>query len=125
MRSHFRVLSVLLALFAFSASVAEGVWASTCAAMEMRAGSAGGMTAPMEGMGGEHSPDVPHRGEAPGDERDCPLPTLAGSGCIVVSLHSATIQVDLTTPEDSAAPLARSELSDRLAVSTLFRPPQR
>jgi hypothetical protein len=125
MRSHFRVLGVLLALFAFSASVAEGVWASTCTAMEMRAGSPAGMTGPMQGMAGDHSPDVPHQGEAPGGGRDCPLPALAGSGCIVVSLHSTAIQVDLTTPEDSGAPVARPELSDRLAVSTLFHPPQR
>ena len=124
MRPRLRVLSVLFALLAFSASVAEGVWASTCATMELDAAGGGAMSMPMDGMGDEHSSDAPQQDGAPDDERDCPLPALAGSGCIVVSLPSGTIRVDLTTAEDSGVALGGAELSDRLAISNLFHPPQ-
>ena len=124
MRFPVRMLGVLLVLLAFSASVAEGVWASTCAAMEMGAAGEGEMTMPMDGMGSEHSAPLPEPDRAPGDERDCPLPALAGPGCIVVSLPAPTPRLDAIPADRSDALLARPELSDRLAVSDLFHPPQ-
>ena len=119
-----RSLALFLALFAFSASVVEGVWASACAAMEMRAEMPAGMDMPMAGMGEEHSPDPPARHPDRSDDPECPLPTLAGSGCIVVSLHAPTLNVDLSTPDGRAAVGAPAELIDRIAVSNLFRPPR-
>jgi hypothetical protein len=118
-----RVFGVLLALIALSASIAEGAWASTCARMEMDAPA--GMTMPMDGAGTHPASNLPHRDGAPDDRPDCPVPALASAGCVVVSLPSPTVAIDLPATDGPGVPPGRSDLCDRLAVSTLFRPPQR
>ena len=123
MRHPIRALTLFLALFAFSASVAEGVWASTCAAMEMQANMPGGMDMPMAGMGDDHTPDMPNRHSDRSDGPDCPLPTLA-AGCLVFSFPAPNVHVVLSAPEGGTTASPPAELIDRIAVSSLFHPPQ-
>src|SRR5688572_12994711 len=98
MRSRFHALASLAALFAFSASFAEGIWASTCGDvdsgdpghMQAMASMAGNMSVdqmimPMpwsgeDAAGRTHAPDAP-------DGPRCPLTAAMGS-CAAASLPS-------------------------------------
>jgi pimeloyl-ACP methyl ester carboxylesterase len=128
MRSRFRTLAALLALFAFSAYFAEGVWASLCLPgaetqvhMAMDAthhGShAAGHHAPAQDSG---DPD-PSRSDAP----SCPLGmTGMGSSCVVASLPASTSTIAQAAPEHAEIPLFLDSTHDRLLVASLFRPPR-
>ena len=122
MRFRSRVLVALIALITFSASVAEGLWASSCAGPEQE-GAMAGMEMQMP-MGDGHPMNSPGQHEQRSDEGSCPLPALLGAGCLVASLPASTVQVDLAPSEVLDVPVASSTLFDRLEVSGLFRPPQ-
>ena len=120
MRFRFRLLAALLALLAFSASFAEGVWASTCAETGTPTAHAG-MDMP---TGDDHSPCDTASREEQGPKGDCPLPAMAASGCVVVSLPAVTVQLDISPAAASLVATVPAAFVDRLAVSALFRPPQ-
>ncbi|HEU0077514.1 MAG TPA: hypothetical protein VFQ76_07675 [Longimicrobiaceae bacterium] len=128
MKPRARLLAALLALFAFSASFAEQVWASACgrdvagvpSSFSPTMGTAGGhadMAVPPGPHGSGHSPAVPGHDE-------CPLLALAG-GCTLLSLPAAAV-----VPAASArAPEVRISIRmdrapDLLLPSSLFHPPQ-
>jgi hypothetical protein len=122
MRIRSRILVALVALISFSASVAEGLWASSCAGTEEpTSATAIDMSMP---MGGGHPSNAPVDHEQRSDPGSCPLPALLGTGCLVASLPATTVQVDLAASEVREAPVVRSTLFDRLEVTGLFRPPQ-
>lgn len=120
MRFRFRFLAALFALLAFSASFAEGVWASTCAETGTPAAHAG-MDMP---TGDDHAPCDPAPREDPGSKDECPFPAIAASGCVVVSLPAVTVQLDISPVAASVVAVVPASFVDRLAVSALFRPPQ-
>ena len=121
MRLRSRVLVALVALISFSASIAEELWASSCAGAD---GAAMGEMAMSMPMGGDQPMDAPIDHEQRSDEASCPLPALLGAGCLVTSLPATTLQVELAANTVREVPIARSTLLDRLEVTGLFRPPQ-
>jgi hypothetical protein len=129
MRSRFRTLAALLALFAFSAYFAEGVWASLCLPgaethvhmttdADHHGSHAGGHHhAPVQSSGDSDSP----RPDAP----SCPLGmTGMGSSCVVASLPASTSTIAQAAPEHAEIPLFLDSTHDRLLVASLFRPPR-
>jgi hypothetical protein len=123
MRSRFRTLAALLALLAFSAYFAEGVWTSLCLPgaethVHMAIDAAHhGSHAPAQDSG---DPD-PSRSDAP----SCPLGmTGMGSSCVVASLPASTSTIAQAAPEHAEIPLFLDSTHDRLLVASLFRPPR-
>jgi hypothetical protein len=128
MNRRIRFLAALLALFAFSAFLAEEVWASMCGPD----GSGAGVHAVME-----HAPATdPHgaechedAGEAPGapaspDAPDCPLMLFAGAGCASVTLAGqSTSLAPFSTTDSLLRPVDLDRLHDLVVIHGLFRPP--
>jgi hypothetical protein len=129
MNPRFRTLAALLALFAFSAYFAEGVWATLCLpGAETHASMATDAAHHGSHAGGHHdapaqssgAPDSP-RSDAP----SCPLGmTGAGSSCVAVSLPASTSTMAHAAPEHAEVPLFLDSTHDRLLVAPLFRPPR-
>jgi len=133
MKHRARLLAALLALFAFSASFAEQVWASGCgpymagggmssmAGMSATAAHAGGhgdMAMPMGSHDGSHSP-------LPSGSDECPLQVLAG-GCTLLSLPADSDDPAAGAPAPEArVSLMADRAPDLLLPSSLFHPPQR
>lgn len=122
MRLRSRALVALVALLSLSASVAEGLWASSCASPAPGAAMAGMDMSVSMPMDAGHS--APGGQEQRSDDPACPLPALLGAGCLVASLPATTVRVELPASEVRDVPAARSTLVDRLPVTGLFRPPQ-
>ena len=73
-----RGLVAHVVLISFSASLAEGLWASSCAGAEPGDAMAGmEMSMP---FGDHHPMDAPFEHEQRSDEGSCPLPALLGAG---------------------------------------------
>lgn len=128
MSIRFRTLAALLALFAFSASLAEQVWASACApaARVEAASAAAGMD--HGAMPGHPAPAPGHdpRDNAPAPGSDCPLHAVASAGCTFVLLPAAAAAFSRphAPPSQTVATVADA-LSDLLLASGPFHPPQR
>lgn len=127
MRTRFRTLAALLALFAFSASFAEQVWASTCAPAAVE--QAGHHAAAESHVDGSHgaiempSAPAPHRGPDVPDE--CPVQALA-VGCALLPLPAPVREAP--APADAPRVLAAPYTDpsrEILLVTAFFRPPQR
>jgi hypothetical protein len=133
MKARSRLLAALLALFAFTATFVEQVWASTCAQTEMAA------SAPSAGMGRNaaqaahtgHTRDMPmpghdqqrHSRMPPGD--DCPLRAVAASGCVTFSFPAPASAVpDFTAAASPRMVPAAQATPDLLLVFPPFHPPQ-
>jgi len=124
MKSRFRVLAALLALFAFSASFAEGLWASTCPPM--------GSMASMDAMHMEsEGSDAPEESLEPGSSEpttsipapSCPLTPIVGGCAAVFSPPSEAVVAFVATTQ--AKPVVVLDLApDLLLVSSLLRPPR-
>lgn len=128
MKSRTRVLAALLALLAFSASFAEGVWASMCAPMDSMASmehsaavapSAHSMAS--DGNGGSSAAELPEKAPAP--DPGCPL-TLASGGCMVVFSPAPAAGVAVTATVLGQPMAALNVAPDLLLVSALLRPPR-
>jgi hypothetical protein len=127
MRSRIRVLAALLALFAFTAAIAEQVWAACVPAAEMAAGSAAVAAHP----GHDCGPEVPVPGHGPQRHpgaptgAGCPFQAAAAGGCALFSFAAP----DAAVPDLAADPSARmvsavQAAPDLLLASPHFRPPQ-
>lgn len=81
-----------------------------------------GMSMP---AGESHLPDSSGEPEQRSGEERCPLPVLLGAGCLVTSLPARNTQLDLADGEIRDTLLPSVTLVDRIAVTGLFRPPQR
>lgn len=127
MKFQFRVLAALFALVAFSLSVAEGVWASTCMPNMAMAAIAGAV------------PDAPVDCEmsAPADEPSepgsnlpaplhCPLTPLGASGsCTMLASLPVGPSADLVpSPEGALLAVSPDQTRDLLLVTALFHPPR-
>jgi hypothetical protein len=124
MKPRLRLLAALLALSAFSASMAEQAWASMCAMPA--ADMSGAAPAPMA----EHTmpADAPVRHDAPAGHSDssmpCPLQAVS-STCSVVLLPSAEPPRPAPVSESGGRVGALpDQLTHLLIGSFLFRPPQ-
>jgi hypothetical protein len=120
MNRRIRFLAALLALFAFSAFLAEEVWATLCppdtVQVEMEMGDAAH-------HGGHH-----HGGGEtdPGDTEsaECPLMAIPGAGCVSVTLPA--VQPGSASPVAGSLtlqPVSHDRLHDLVAIHGLFRPP--
>ena len=119
MNRRLRLLGALVALLAFSAYFAEGVWASVCMPGMENAAAAHAMD-PHAGM--DHGAPTPSD-DAPAP--DCPLGmTVMGGSCVAVSLPS-TVEVPAPAVESSTAALASGDdVHDSLLTASHFRPPR-
>lgn len=129
MKPRFRVLAALLALFAFSASFAEGLWASTCAPMDSMASmdgsraSTGHMESEASDAHGQFLEPGSSQRESPDSAPSCPLTPIIG-GCVAVfpPAPDAALAFVATIHTD---PMVVLELApDLLLVSSLLRPPR-
>jgi hypothetical protein len=125
----FRILAALIALFTFTASFAEQVWASTCdGAMEMAEAPA---AMDMPGMDHGPAPDhAPAPAPVPDHDRrgpECPLAaTLAlTGGCIITFQPAARLSSPqfFTASTASALP-AQDGMLDLLLAAPPFHPPK-
>ncbi|HEU0079495.1 MAG TPA: hypothetical protein VFQ76_17695 [Longimicrobiaceae bacterium] len=141
MKPRARLLAALLALFAFSASIAEQVWASGCGpdmaggGMSSMAGggmsSMAGMSAAAANAGGHGDMAMPrgaHDGRhapVPSGSDECPLQVLAG-GCTLLSLPADADERPAGAPTPEARVSGQPDRApDLLLPSSLFHPPQR
>jgi hypothetical protein len=133
MKSRVRLLAALLALLAFSASLAEQVWASTCEpGMAREVSSSASKTSAPTAHGAGHGdmpmPGGPHDGgqaPAPAGHDECPLVTLAG-GCTLLSLPAPAAEPAGGAPAPETRVSVRADRApDLLLPSSLFHPPQR
>jgi hypothetical protein len=120
MNRRIRFLAALLALFAFSAFLAEEVWATMCppdmVEVEMEVGEATPHGGHHHG-GGESDPDDV---ESP----ECPLMAIPGTGCASVTLPA--IQPGSASPVAGSLtlqPVSHDRLHDLVSIHGLFRPP--
>ena len=138
MRRPVRVLGALATLSALSASFAEGVWASTCAGMEldMPADNMAGMEMAGIDMGSMmmdepsddlQDPAAPSDTDLPGSKGSpddgCPLTAAAGS-CFQISLPAPRLAVDLAPAIVLNGRTVCAASGDLLFVSPLLRPPR-
>ena len=119
MNRRLRLLGALVALLAFSAYFAEGVWASVCMP-GMEDGTAAHAADAHAGMN--------HGAPSPSDDApapDCPLGmTVMGGSCVAVSLPSS-VEVPAPAAESSTAALASGDDGhDSLLTASHFRPPR-
>jgi hypothetical protein len=126
MRAHRRLLPAILVLVAMTFSLAETVWASTCApAMaptiaaeasdaERHADCSSGMT---DATGGE-----PHER----DDTHCPFdPAAPAQGCIAIaSLPARAAEAPAPWSAPSVTSFAEQKQQDHLSASTPFHPPR-
>jgi hypothetical protein len=120
MHRRIRFLAALLALFAFSAFLAEEVWATMCppdsVQVEMELGEATHHGSHHHG-GGEADPDGT-------ESTDCPLMAISGAGCVSVTLPA--IQLGSPSPVAGSLtlrPVDLDRLHDLVVIHGLFRPP--
>jgi hypothetical protein len=120
--NRFRTFGALLALFTFSASFAEQVWASTCDGA-MRMGSTPSHAEAMAGM--QHGPaEMPHPTPR---SPECPLAAaLASNGGCIFTYHPAPppAAAPPQAPSARAVRPAHVDVPDLLFVSPQFRPPK-
>jgi hypothetical protein len=128
MRGRLRFLAALLALFAFSAYFAEGVWASLCLpGAESHAMIADNPAEHGSSAGSHHAPaQTSGESESAGsDAPPCPLGmTGAGSTCVAVSLPAVTNPMAPALPAHSVVHLILDSTHDLLLVASHFRPPR-
>lgn len=118
-----RAIAAFSTLLAFSAFFAESVWASTCPPETPIAAEAHLQDcAEMTGSGaGEHAPaDTQGDRHTPGS----PCPIAAGPGSCVSVIALAAPVPGAPAPEAVQTLCATRGLHDRLAASTIFRPPR-
>jgi hypothetical protein len=125
MKSRFRLLAALLALLAFSATMAEGLWASTCASMDgmgAREIDAGvlhsGHSAPSGHL--QAQPPTDHR---PTPDPGCPLMPVIGA-CAALFSPATTVAVSFAVTIRGSDLAAPDPVPDLLLVSSLLRPPR-
>jgi hypothetical protein len=128
MNRRIRFLAALLALFALSAYIGEGVWASTCPpGMETAATTDGDPPEAGAHAGMRHGP-APSSGDAdpPGpDAPPCPLGMAgAGSSCVAAPLPAVATTLAHAARAHAATPLFLDSTHDRLLVAAHFRPPR-
>jgi hypothetical protein len=132
MNPRFRFLAALLALFAFSAYFAEGVWAAMCPP-GMEAGShAAAEIAESAAHGGAHAgmhhapaPSSDESEPSPSDSAPCPLGMPgAGGSCVAVSLPALTAVMQSGPVVHAPVIGLLDSTHDRLLVAAHFRPPR-
>lgn len=120
-----RRIASLLALLASTLSVAETVWASTCAPM------AASPVVAAAAQDAPHSADCPgsergDRSERPGgDQPHCPFAPVVTPGCVAAA--SLPTSASLAAPpavEGEVAEPTTAAAADILLVAALFRPPR-
>jgi len=127
MHRRIRHLAALIALLAFSAFLAEEIWAAACGP-EM---GAAGMHAVMDHQPGadpaaadceldDAAPEAP----TPPDGAECPLMLFAGAGCASVTLPTQEgALAAISSAEALLRPVDPDRLHDLIALHGLFRPP--
>ncbi len=126
MKPRFRFLAALLALLAFSAFTAEGVWAAVCDGMadaEMQAPSESCEDAAASGTVVSTDDSRDFGGSQPGLP-DCPL-AFANSACAGAAPLPATASDSfLPSPEGTLSVVSPDDARGISPVSALFRPPR-
>ena len=118
-----RRIAAVFALVALTLSLAETVWASTCAPMSaspavaaQEAGHSG------DCPGSEHSEPSEQRG---GDEPHCPFAPVVTAGCVAAaSLPTSTSLAAPPAVEGEVAEPTAAAAADLLLGTALFRPPR-
>ena len=128
MRPRFRVLAALVTLLAFSASFAEGVWASTCMGMgsmdeSVDADGMGDMgSMPSMDSGASHG-DGMAAPENASETPPCPLTAAIGS-CVALSLPACEPAAEFGSASQSAEGAAPAVTPELLFATALLRPPR-
>ena len=125
MRRRTRWIAGLFAFVAMTLSVAETVWASTCAPMaDMREPAASAQNAPTEHSGMPGMPGEP--GTEGGEEAECPFsPATTAQGCSgAASLPAQAIGALAPAPERIAGVRTATTRQDPLLETALFHPPR-
>lgn len=123
MKRRYRLFAALLALFAFSASFTESVWAATCAPMGAQMAYDSPATAAQHPAlhGGGATAEIP---EDDSDKPACPLPALAATGCVSVLLPPIVDIFDVPVALVTESTLSPAHADGRLVAVSLFRPPR-
>jgi len=127
-----RFVAGLLALFALTFSLAESVWASTCAmaATEMTMSVAAPDPLATDGLpAGKHCAGHADHGGDPDrapEEEPCPFGSPAATQVCagVASLPAPSALPSAPSPEGVSGPFVPDAGSDLLLVNALFRPPR-
>lgn len=127
-----RTLAALLALLAYSASVAEQVWASTCAPVEARPVAAApipsmemdGHGAAPAGCGEEERLPSSEHSPAPAGADDCPFQALSATGCQVVVLPAFCDSPPLARSASGGPGPVAAATPDLVFADPPFHPPQ-
>ena len=123
MRTRFRFFAALTALLAVSAAFADGVCASTCAPMD--GGPAPGLVSvAMDEMDMGDAPMPPMEHSDAPDSSRCPFPALGGATCVLATLPAAALRLDPQAPSAYFPQALPAPMMGRLAITSLFRPPQ-
>jgi hypothetical protein len=128
MNARLRLLAAILALFALSAYVAEGVLASLCPPAAETGGVVAGERADPGAHAGLHHVPTESQGETEHSRSDappCPMGMAgAGSSCVAVSLPATVAVVQPAATIHEAALLLLEHGPDLLLVAAHFRPPR-
>jgi hypothetical protein len=133
MRSRFRLVAALLALFSLSLTVAEGVWASTCMPGMGMGGEPATATAPaahaagmaMQAPAGAESAHGLGTDSGSSQAPPCPLAPAPGA-CIALatSLPAHAPESLAPSPEGAPAVVSSDDVRPVLLVFAFFRPPR-
>jgi hypothetical protein len=127
MKLQFRVLAGLFALIAFSLSVVEGVWASTCMpTMAIAAAAAGSAKAPADCDMDAASTPSNDSAPVPPAPLHCPLTPMGASGsCTTIASLPIGPAADLApAPTGVLLTFSPDQTRDLLLVNALFHPPK-
>jgi hypothetical protein len=135
MNPRFRLLAALLALFAFSAYFAEGVWAAMCPPGTEAGSHAVAQVADAAAPGGAHAGHAGmHPTPAPDSEKSesslpysapCPLGMPgAGGSCVAVSLPALAGEMQPAPVIHAPVVALLDTTHDQLLVAAHFRPPR-
>jgi len=124
----FRTLAGFLSLAAIALSVAEGLWAATCAPMEDEAPSSMTSVASNQVASSPEGPGCPPSGHGPvGTEDGVPCPFTAAApfgGCMSVATIAAALPLLPAPPPAIGNGVATAIHPDLLLDASLFHPPR-
>lgn len=116
-----RSVAGVLALFALSLFLAEGVWVGVCPP-DARHMAAATLTSGSPDEAAHASSD--HEEAGSGEETGCPFGAIAIGGCVSAAALSAA-PAALPTPDAGAGSILAAEVRAELVLSSsLFRPPR-
>ena len=128
MRRRTRIFSGLIALVALTFSLAEGVWASTCAPDMDMSHAEMTMAEPAEGATGHDCLTDPQHDESPAGEHtpQCPFgPATSTQACAAAaSMPARILIIGPPSPEEAAQSQTVDTGPRLLRVISIFHPPK-